>query len=327
MSKARLFFQWISYLHAVGYDAREALFINVDETPVPLFMGRRLGYKKRSPGPALRQAMRVPVNIYQARHHCTVMGAICNQPEVQPLLPQIVLPNTKGAVRVWNRISRSGGMPLNVHIILGERGWFTVTSLLKYLSILHSVLSTTGYSRVVLVWDAARSHMSLPVLRRIRRYGWMPLYIPSHMTPYLQPLDVFVFKSLKQCIHNAVFAQCSRTSSSHVNVEDWGKAICQAVGAFFATCTSAADQMSACGFYVRNSAVRKTLLSLVLPADLPLIRKLTIGELKTVVGIHSHPMWRRCFPHAVPDEYLLLPVQLYPPLRRCSSKRCVPPGA
>ena len=65
VSKARLFFQWISYLHAVGYDAREALFINVDETPVPLFMGRRLGYKKRSPGQGLKKAMRVQVNTCQ----------------------------------------------------------------------------------------------------------------------------------------------------------------------------------------------------------------------------------------------------------------------
>ena len=40
---------WVAYLTAIGYGIDEAVWINVDETPVPYHVGGRHGWKKTTP--------------------------------------------------------------------------------------------------------------------------------------------------------------------------------------------------------------------------------------------------------------------------------------
>jgi hypothetical protein len=40
---------WVAYLTAIGYGIDEAVWINVDETPVPYHVGGRHGWKKNIP--------------------------------------------------------------------------------------------------------------------------------------------------------------------------------------------------------------------------------------------------------------------------------------
>ena len=37
---------WVAYLTAIGYGIDEAVWINVDETPIPYHVGGRRGWKK-----------------------------------------------------------------------------------------------------------------------------------------------------------------------------------------------------------------------------------------------------------------------------------------
>ena len=45
--QATLCMIWVAYLTAIGYGIDEAVWINVDETPVPYHVGGRHGWKKK----------------------------------------------------------------------------------------------------------------------------------------------------------------------------------------------------------------------------------------------------------------------------------------
>ena len=48
-NQASLCMLWVAYLTAIGYGIDEAVWINVDETPVPYHVGGRHGWKKNIP--------------------------------------------------------------------------------------------------------------------------------------------------------------------------------------------------------------------------------------------------------------------------------------
>ena len=87
---------WVAYLTAIGYGIDEAVWINVDETPIPYHVGGRRGWKKQKPVQALREKMVERATLQLQRSHCTLVASIVSQEEVQKVLPQVLLPKMTG---------------------------------------------------------------------------------------------------------------------------------------------------------------------------------------------------------------------------------------
>jgi len=87
---------WVAYLTAIGYGIDEAVWINVDETPIPYHVGGRHGWKKQKPVQALREKMVERATLQLQRSHCTLVASIASREEVQKVLPQVLLPKMTG---------------------------------------------------------------------------------------------------------------------------------------------------------------------------------------------------------------------------------------
>ena len=96
--------------------------------------------------------------------------------------------------------------PENTLYAISESGWIDTEFLggmdeknffLKYIVPEHPVLLFT---------DAHKTHINIDVIGLCRDYGLALFCLPLHMTHALQPLDVVVFKSLKDSFAKAVRA-------------------------------------------------------------------------------------------------------------------------
>jgi len=203
--QVRLFLLWVSYLHAIGYSPGEALWINMDETPVPYSFGGRKGTRvkrKRFWRPSTRKLVGQSAALRLARGQATLVASICTNPAIQQSLPQIFMPNTRGMNKKWAAVSEAGLMPQNIQVQFGTTGWQTVETMFKYIARMKKALTKAQVKKVVLVMDCHTSHLSYRTLSRIAKQRWKVLLIPGKMPWLLQPLDAYMFAQLKHHLHD-----------------------------------------------------------------------------------------------------------------------------
>lgn len=76
-----------------------------------------------------------------------------------------------------------------------------------------AVKSVRPQAQIILVWDAAGTHLSNDVLLAAKRRGIRVVFIPAKMTWKLQPLDTDVFSSLKNHLRHMEFSARAETPS------------------------------------------------------------------------------------------------------------------
>ena len=109
--------KWAKYLrHEAARKSRDVLWLNLDETSVPVVMLKQRGtMKKMSKKIAWRFATKYKANMEETRMCFTLVGVICSDPNIQPLLPQVIFLSGKHATwafmeEVWPNL------PQNVYV-------------------------------------------------------------------------------------------------------------------------------------------------------------------------------------------------------------------
>jgi hypothetical protein len=188
---------WVAYLTAIGYGIDEAVWINVDETPVPYHVGGRHGWKKKHPVQDLRDLMVEKTSLQLKRSHCTLVASIASNENIQNVLPQVLLPKMVGKKKKRASALLLHALPPNIHIIPDTNGWMDLKIFKQYLNLLRDALAPLHPPKVVLVMDCHPSHYSWKTLSLLRRWKWKVLLTPSKLTGLLQPLDAWVFAAFK----------------------------------------------------------------------------------------------------------------------------------
>ena len=142
----------------------------------------------------------------------TLLATVCDNRDLQPYLPQIVLA----------RYTQNGTPPAPIVRACAQTGepleyWhrtsgFVTSALIKkwavrVRSITHSFNPDAW---ILLVWDCSQTHLNVDVARYLRRLGILVILVPAKLTWLLQVLDVCVFKALKTRIRmEKTSMQCS----------------------------------------------------------------------------------------------------------------------
>lgn len=129
-----------------------------------------------------------------------LLGTVCNDAELQPHLPQVVLPayskHVRPPVNVLNAYQRTRAPLEYWH---GTNGWCSTTIIIRWLTRLRAVISSAKPGAwIVLIWDCASVHLNAAVLGHMRRLQLLVLFIPAGMTHLFQVLDVFIYADLKR---------------------------------------------------------------------------------------------------------------------------------
>mgnify|MGYP001362111768 CR=1 FL=1 len=177
---------------------KEPLFINIDETSIPLIFTHGKGNIMVVNGQqAWQGALRQRIAHEQTRLNFTHLATICNKPELQPLMPQIIFVG-RNALRVadWNRICNE--LPPNVYLKRMPSAWNTNEQHRVFLRLLRAILEPfMDTYQPILFFDTAPSHMRGELLADLPLLGIWYAIIPPRMTWLLQPCDTHAFQKFK----------------------------------------------------------------------------------------------------------------------------------
>ena len=199
---------WSNFLHAHVAPGLRPLRINFDETAVRYFQEARQGHltekAKRLRGTP--RSLTRPAPKGETRAMMSLAAFVCDDAEVQPLLPQVLVAN-KRLLTQAEMVEAMAALPAGVHIWREEKAWTTSEIMIRLLTTLRRSLEPVLQTRkVILSADAFRAHMTKPVFRAAAHLGFFYLLVPSKMTWALQPLDTHVFAVFKRRLSEAAQA-------------------------------------------------------------------------------------------------------------------------
>ena len=186
-SQALAFWQWCNF--ALREASREPLVINLDESSIGFHWSGLFGTVSD------REATD-KVKSTTAKARATYICAVTHDPEVQQLLPQVLLGNT----RCFTTAFVQQAAELFPHLVVWREksAWNTQRLMAKYLRCLGDRLGPILETRqVYLLLDLAPCHLHDSLFDLAYTLGLRFLYIPPGMTSLLQPCDSHVFAAFK----------------------------------------------------------------------------------------------------------------------------------
>ena len=187
-----------------------------------MYVGRR---KKE-----LKQALaRGRATLRDLRIHLTHIAVVCDDPAVQPLLPQILL--VAGAVLPLGLLDAiSEFLPDNIEIWRAKSGWVNGDVFAKVIErIAETLQPLKATHQCILMLDCMGAHFVPPVLRAARAGGLWLLFIPANLTWLLQVLDTHCFARFKECIRDLFSRARAASPNGTVTIASWIKVICDAI--------------------------------------------------------------------------------------------------
>ena len=176
------------------------LRINLDETACRLHCDQKRGLavcRQRALSRARKAEIVQDVSRGKLRGCFTLIAMICDDPSLQPLLPQVILGNEHILQqRVVQQIRPA--LAGNIHLWRRPSAWANRHTMVEVVQLLARALGSTLRSRrVMLLLDACYIHMGSGFLRACARRGILVHYVPAKLTWLLQPLDTHAFARFK----------------------------------------------------------------------------------------------------------------------------------
>ncbi len=136
----------------------------------------------------------------QQRSACSLLAFACNDAQVAALLPQILLINKRLlSQREQASLREHIGLHSKCKLLVRDSAWADTRVMVEMMGMLRQSLAPVEpYAHFVLVLDCCTTHAHPDLLKAAARAHICVCYVPACMTCVLQPLDVYVFASLKR---------------------------------------------------------------------------------------------------------------------------------
>ena len=278
--------QWFNSLSRRVSAGRRVLRLNLDETSVCMWQGAGKGtlfHSRKRHGPRDEP---VQVASRQQRRLCmTHVAIICDDPAIQPLLPQFFIGNQKVfPKREWGAVQAS--CPSNVVLVRQQSSWNNTKLFTIIVNRLGVVLRPFLCSvQPVLLMDTCRLHFAKPAVAACFSASIWPVFVPAKMTWLLQPCDTHLFADYKRQLRCSYQAARAKTARGNLNIVEF----------------------MSCLYTVLRSVLQGHRWSLAFDRDgfgssqaevsNSVKRQLGIdGDLDVPAGMPSHEQLRLCFP-------------------------------
>ena len=211
--------QWFNCLSTKIPVGKTVLRINMDETSVCLWQGHGKGtvlFRKRRDPPGAEPVQRAD---RRKRRTClTYVAFICDRPELQPLLPQVIIGNF-GTFLARDLPGLQAASPANVELIRQKSAWNDARLQARIVRKLGLALRPfLREFQPVLLMDAVPLHFAGPVVQACYAWGLWPVIIPAKMTFLLQPCDTHLFQAFKQHLRSGVQAARLGTTEGELDM-------------------------------------------------------------------------------------------------------------
>jgi hypothetical protein len=210
-ARAGIYYRWLLWAEEAA--GGEVAFVNMDETQLNNVRARVCGNRSSAAGAEVIAS--TIIRKERALPRTSLLAMVCSHDALQAVLPQVRLIQSKdGTVpsrQVLEAYAHAGQPQVARH---GGSGWASRAVLGWWMTALKkAVKSVRPQAQIILVWDAAGTHLSNDVLLAAKRRGIRVVFIPAKMTWKLQPLDTDVFSSLKNHLRHMEFSARAETPS------------------------------------------------------------------------------------------------------------------
>ena len=206
----------------VALDETSVAYFDTKKTIGNVFVGRR---KKE----LARTLARGRATLRDLRIHLTHVAVVCDDVEIQPLLPQIlviaatVLP--KGLVDAISAL-----LPANVEVWRAKSGWVNGPIFCKIIERIAETLAPFRETRqCILMLDCLAAHYTSPVLRAAWAGGLWVTFVPANLTWLLQVLDTHCFSRYKEYLRDIFSRARASTPNGIVPIVSWISLICDTI--------------------------------------------------------------------------------------------------
>ena len=177
---------------------KEPLFINFDETSIPLVFKGSVGNVLFKRG---TQKLALPRERHGQRSHkafFTFVATICSNTAVQPLMPQVIIVAARDCpLDTFNALCEE--LPDNIFLQRLPKGWNNKEVMLNIAEILGLTLQPhLNRFQPIVCFDTAPCHLHPEVWDVFRRHGLFWHIIPAKLTGLLQPCDSHLFSAFKR---------------------------------------------------------------------------------------------------------------------------------
>ena len=210
-ARAGIYYRWLLWAEAAA--GGEVVFVNMDETQLNNVRARVCGNRPSASASDVVSA--TIIRKERALPRTSLLAMVCSDDAVQGLLPQVRLVQSKdGTVpsrQVLEAYAQAGQPQVARH---GGSGWASRAVLGWWMTAFKKAIkSVKPQAQIILVWDAAGTHLSNDVLLAAKRRGIRVVFIPAKMTWKLQPLDTDVFSTLKNHLRHLEFSARAEAQS------------------------------------------------------------------------------------------------------------------
>ena len=170
------------------------LHINVDETSISRTIGDPKGVVLT---PRRYGAQKVVEEKNPNRGTLTFVAMICDNPSLQPRLPQFIVGN-EHILRVQDMRHMAASLPTNVFLVRRKSCWIDHVFFCSILELLRGAVSKIDPRiQIVMLLDASPVHTHDLVLKTAKRTRIRICFLPASSTWLLQPCDTHLFRKLK----------------------------------------------------------------------------------------------------------------------------------
>lgn len=157
------------------------------------------------------------------------MASIASNPELNAKLPQILIGNPN---HFTNSFLASARLAVGEKLLLwkNKTAWNNAAFMVKYLTLVFEVWRTTcPDQQLCVLFDCACCHLTDEAYKVACAAGVPLLVVPSATTAVLQPLDVYVFRCLREDIRRRWTCFRSSSASGAVSKHEWVCLVADAV--------------------------------------------------------------------------------------------------
>ena len=192
--------QWCNFLESLAPARKQVVRINLDETCCRLCSEATKGAVAVGRNRSRKEALvgEHKASLSARRMAVTLVASVCDDTEIQALLPQVILGNER--VLSKGEAHRINAEPdARVYCVRQKSGWVNKVTLSKIIHLIGVALKLWQETRYfVLCVDACPCHCSVEVVRACNKAGLHVCYVAASMTSILQPCDTHVFARLKR---------------------------------------------------------------------------------------------------------------------------------
>ena len=170
-------------------------------------------------------------NVSRGKRRCclTHVAFLCDRPDVQPLLPQVLIGN-EATFLVGLLPTLNLERPPSVRLLRQKSAWNCGETCARIIRMLGATLAPyTDAVQPILLLDAVRIHTTPQVLAACNAMKIWPVLVPAKLTWLLQPLDTDAFLPFKRRLRAAYQDACARSADGTLTTRQFLPCVYDAV--------------------------------------------------------------------------------------------------